>query len=146
MVIGIFGESCTGKSTLADKIAASVPCEIFTGKDYLRLAKNESIAKTMFQKKLQVAVRGENILYVIAEREHLVLLPEGSVRVLVTADLEVIKARFAERMRGQPPAPVAAMLERKHGCFDAEAHDLHVISGETDMEAACKQILTMIDT
>lgn len=146
MVIGIFGESCTGKSTLADKIAASVPCEIFTGKDYLRLAKNESIAKTMFQKKLQVAVRGENILYVIAEREHLVLLPEGSVRVLVTADLEVIKARFAERMRGQLPAPVAAMLERKHGCFDAEAHDLHVISGETDMEAACKQILTMIDT
>ena len=45
MVIAIFGESCTGKSTLAEKISAHVPCEIFTGKDYLRLAKNESIAK-----------------------------------------------------------------------------------------------------
>ena len=48
MVIGIFGESCTGKSTLAEKITASIPCEVFTGKDYLRLAKNENIAKSMF--------------------------------------------------------------------------------------------------
>ena len=39
MVIGIFGESCTGKSTLAEKIAAGCSCEVFTGKDYLRLAK-----------------------------------------------------------------------------------------------------------
>ena len=50
MVIGIFGESCTGKSTLAERINASLPCDIFTGKDYLRLAKNENIAKVMFQK------------------------------------------------------------------------------------------------
>jgi uridine kinase len=57
MVIGIFGESCTGKSTLAERIAASLSCEIYTGKDYLRLAKNENIAKVMFQKKLTAAVR-----------------------------------------------------------------------------------------
>ena len=49
MVIGIFGESCTGKSTLAEKLATGFPCEIYTGKDYLRLAKNENIAKAMFQ-------------------------------------------------------------------------------------------------
>ena len=79
MVIGIFGESCTGKSTLAEKIAASFPCEIYTGKDYLRLAKNESIAKGMFQKKLEAAVSGGNIIYVIAEKEHLALLPEGAL-------------------------------------------------------------------
>ena len=52
MVIAILGESCTGKSTLAGKLTASIPCEIFTGKDYLRLAKNENIAKALFQKKL----------------------------------------------------------------------------------------------
>ena len=62
MLIGIFGESCTGKSTLAEKIAGSLPCEVFTGKDYLRLAKNENIAKVMFQKKLTGAVDGENIV------------------------------------------------------------------------------------
>ena len=77
MVIGIFGESCTGKSTLADKISAKYPCEVFTGKDYLRLAKNENIAKLMFQKKLAAAVHGDNIIYVISEKEHLPLLPSG---------------------------------------------------------------------
>ncbi len=140
MVIGIFGESCTGKSTLAEKIAASFPCEIFTGKDYLRLAKNESIAKAMFQKKLSAAVQGENIIYVISEPEHLPLLPEGALRILVTADLERIKSRFAQRMRGNLPAPVAAMLEKKHGCFDARPHDIHVISEETDLDAVITQI------
>ena len=140
MVIGIFGESCTGKSTLAEKIAASFPCEVFTGKDYLRLAKNENIAKVMFQKKLTAAVGGENIIYVISEKEHLSLLPEGALRILVTADLELIKSRFIQRMHGNLPTPVAAMLEKKHGCFDDVPHDFHVVSGVTDLDAVAAQI------
>ena len=140
MVIGIFGESCTGKSTLAEKIAASLPCEVFTGKDYLRLAKNENIAKAMFQKQLNAAVNGENIIYVISEKEYLPLLPEGTLRVLVTADLELIKSRFAQRMRGNLPTPVVTMLEKKHGCFDAEPHDIHVVSGETDLTSVVERI------
>ena len=141
MVIGIFGESCTGKTTLARRIADGIPCELFTGKDWLRLAKNENIARTMFQKKLTAAVSGENIIYVISEREHLALLPQGAVRILVTADLEQIKSRFAQRMRGTLPPPVAAMLERKHGCFDAEPYDIRVVSGETDLDAVTAYIL-----
>jgi len=144
MVIGIFGESCTGKSTLAEMIAASLSCEVFTGKDYLRLARNESIAKVQFQKKLNAAVDGENLIYVISEKEHLSLLPEGALRILVTADLEQIKSRFARRMHGNLPAPVAAMLERKHGCFDAESHDIKVISGETDMDAVVERIIAEV--
>lgn len=140
MVIGIFGENCTGKSTLAEKIAASLPCEVFTGKDYLRLAKNENIAKVMFQKKLNAAVNGENIIYVISEKEHLPLLPEGALRVLVTADLELIKSRFAQRVRGNLPTPVVTMLEKKHGCFDAEPHDIHVVSGKTDLTSVVERI------
>ena len=140
MVIGIFGESCTGKSTLAAMIAGRYPCEIFTGKDYLRLAKNESVAQSLFQEKLNGALNGANIIYVIAEPEHLSLLPAGAIRILVTADLETIKSRFAQRMRGNLPAPVAAMLEKKHGCFDKEPKDFHVISGETDMETVLAAI------
>ena len=140
MLVGIFGESCTGKSTLAEKIAGSLPCEVFTGKDYLRLAKNENIAKVMFQKKLVGAVDGENIVYVISETEHLPLLPEGAIRILVTADLETIKARFAQRMRGNLPGPVAAMLEKKHGCFDDVPCDIHVISGQTDLDAVIERL------
>ena len=142
MVIGIFGESCTGKSALAEKIAASVPYEVFTGKDYLRLAKNENIAKVMFQKRLTAAANGENIIYVISEKEHLSLLPEGAFRILVTADLDLIKSRFAQRMRGNLPVPVAAMLEKKHGYFDAQPHDIHVVSGETDLDAVVAQSAT----
>ena len=141
MVIAIFGESCTGKSTLAERIADSLNCEIFTGKDWLRLAKNENIAKVMFRKKLASAVSGENIIYVIAEKEHLSLLPEGALRILVTADLELIKSRFAWRMRGELPAPVAAMLEKKHGCFDDVPWDIRVVSGETDLDEVCRQVL-----
>ena len=144
MVIAIFGESCTGKSTLADKLKGSFPCEIFTGKDYLRLAKSENVAKMMFQKKLAAAVNGENILYVISEKEHISLLPEGTLRILVTADLELIKSRFAQRMHGNLPAPVAAMLERKHGCFDNMEYDFHVVSGETDLDEICGKISEII--
>lgn len=141
MVIGIIGESCTGKSTLAEKIAQRISCEIITGKDYLRLAKNENIAKALFQKKLCSALQEGNIIYVITEREHLALLPEGAFRILVTADLDIIKSRFAQRMRGDLPGPVAAMLERRHGCFDSEAHDIKVVSGETDLDAVIERVL-----
>ena len=141
MLIAVFGESCTGKSTLAEKLAASLPCEIYTGKDYLRLAKNENLAKELFQKKLLASVDGENAIYVIAEKEHLALLPEGAVRILVTANLDTIKARFAQRMRGNLPAPVATMLEKKHGCFDNEPHTFHFVSGETNADDFCALIL-----
>ena len=141
MVIGIFGESCTGKSTLAEKISSKLPCEVFSGKDYLRLAKNENIAKSLFQKKLTAAVSEGNIIYVIAEPEHLPLLPIGALRILVTADLETIKTRFAQRMRGNLPAPVAMMLEKKHGCFDSQPYDIHVISEESNLDEICAQIL-----
>ena len=141
MVIGIFGESCTGKSTLAAKITEKIPCEVFTGKDYLRLAKNENVAKLMFQKKLAGAVNGENIIYVISEKEHLSLLPEGALRILVTADLETIKSRFAQRMHGVLPAPVAAMLEKKHGCFDMQPHEIRMMSDETDPDAVVEEVI-----
>lgn len=143
MVIGIFGESCTGKSTLAGKLKEVLNAQVYTGKDFLRMEKNEAAAKQSFQAKLREAVSGETVIYVISEKEHLALLPEGSIRVLVTADLEMIKARFAQRMHGNLPAPVAAMLERKHGCFDGEPHDIHVISGHTDVDEVCERIAAM---
>ena len=140
MVIGILGESCVGKSTLADKFKDRLGAEVFTGKDYLRLAKSEAVAKKLFQKKLEQAVSGENIVYVITEREHLSLLPDGAVRVLMTADLELILERFALRMRGNLPDPVKAMLQKKHGCFDAEQCDYH-IHNNAETDAVCDAVL-----
>ena len=144
MVIGIIGESCTGKSTLADKLKILLNAESYAGKDYLRLAKSETIAKKIFQKKLDEATYGLHIIYVISEKEYLQLLPKQAIRVLVTAELDTIKERFAKRMHGNLPAPVASMLERKHGCFDSEIHDIHVKSGQSDLDEVCISIQNII--
>lgn len=146
MVIGIIGESCTGKSTLAEKLKSLLNAEVYTGKDYLRLAKNEDNARKLFQKKLEDAVSGQHTVYVISEKEHLPLLPDTAVRVLVTADLDIIKERFSQRMKGNLPAPVATMLERKHGCFDAEKCDIHMVSGRDDLDEICTSIQNKINS
>jgi cytidylate kinase len=143
MVIGIIGESCTGKTTLAEKLKCEIDAEVFSGKDYLSFAKSEVAAKEAFQNKLQEAMTSGNVIYVISEKEHLALLPKGALRVLVTAELSVIKERFAARMHGNLPAPVSLMLEKKHGCFDATAHDVHIVSGETDLGYSCAQIVRL---
>ena len=140
MLIAIFGESCTGKTTLADRINDTAHGKIYSGKDYLRLAKSEAEAVRLFRQQLSDAVQGDTIIYVTTEREHLALLPDGAVRILVTAELDTIKERFAARMHGNLPAPVATMLEKKHGCFDSEPHDFHVHNGCPDAEEICRNI------
>ncbi|MBQ3355606.1 MAG: hypothetical protein IJG45_00640 [Oscillospiraceae bacterium] len=130
MVIAVFGESCTGKSTLVDALKEKLSAEVYTGKDYLRLHGNEAMAQRLFSKKLTEAVNGENIIFVLTEPELLQMVPSGAYRILVTEELDVIKERFAARMRGVLPPPVSMMLERKHGCFDAEPCDLRVHAGK----------------
>ena len=137
MVIGIIGENCSGKSTLAEAIQQEIPAEIITGKDYLRMAKTEGVAAAFFTEKLRKAVFGDNVIYVISEPEQLSLLPAGAVRILVYADLDTIKERFRARMHGNMPAPVAQMLERKHGIFDGEAYDYRFDSVNDDAASLC---------
>ena len=140
MVIGIIGENCSGKSTLANEIKNTLGAQIITGKDYLRLAKNESEAAELFRQKLRQAVDSENIIYVISEPEQLGFLPEGSKRILVSADIESIKERFKARMHGNLPAPVAQMLERKHGMFDGGDYDFRYDGVNGDAAALCAEI------
>ena len=140
MVIAVIGENCSGKSTLAEKIKASLGGEIVTGRDYLRMAKSESEAVALFKEKLKAAQSGENVIYVINDTEHLAFLPEGTVRILVCADLETIKERFKARMHGVLPPPVAAMLEKKHGIFDEIGCDIRYDGVCGDAEQICKKL------
>ena len=140
MVFGIIGENCSGKSTLAEKIKETFGGEIVTGKDYLRMAKSESEASSLFREKLSRAVSGDNIIYVIADPEHVQLLPDGAIRILVTADLETIKHRFTARMHGNLPAPVSLMLERKHGMFDSGEYDHRFDGVSEDAKAFCENL------
>lgn len=130
MVIAVIGENCTGKSTLAEKLKEDFGATVYAGKDYLRMAKSPSEAESVFKKLLAHSVEGDNIIYIISETEHLNLLPEKSFKILVTADLEVIKDRFAARMHGTLPPPVAAILEKNHGKFDGIGNDCHYKNAE----------------
>lgn len=124
MVVGIIGESCTGKSTIAKLLAEELGAMVYSGKDYLRLAKGETEAKRIFSEMMR---NGEiSIIYVISEMEHLSLLTENAFRVLVTADVDSIKQRFAKRLNGSLPAPVSAMIEKKHGMFDDQRHNVRI--------------------
>ena len=142
MVIALFGDSCTGKSTIAAMLAQALSAEIFSGNDYLKLEKSKSMAAALFKKKL---CSDEVIIYVISEKEQLALLPEGCIRVLVTASLGTIRERFAVRMHGELPAPVASMLERKYGQFEATAHDLHVDTDAISAEEAAEKIRLLLN-
>lgn len=144
MVIGIFGESCTGKSTLANELVKALGGETAAGRDYLRSAKSESEAVRLFREKLQSHVNGENFIYVMTETEQLVLLPGEAVRVYACAQLCDIKSRFAARMHGNMPKPVEQMLEKKHGMFENEPCTFRYDSSrETAADAAaeiCKEL------
>lgn len=142
MLIAIIGESCTGKSQLARRLQEKTGADLCTGKDYLRLSGNEASAERLFVSILQEAVSGKDMIYVISEPEQLSFLPEGAVRIVLTADLSFIRERFAERMHGTLPKPVADMLERKHGCFDDISCDLH-FDGMFDPDEAVSRIEQM---
>ena len=140
MIIGIIGENCSGKSTLAEKIGAELGAEIICGNDYLRMAKSESEARNLFQEKLKNALSGNNFIYVISEPDQLANLPDGAVRILVKADLETIKERFRIRMHGNLPGPVEKMLERKHGMFDEGTYDYCFDSTADHAAELCEEL------
>ena len=94
MLIAIIGENCVGKSTLAKQLNDVLRGRIFSGKDYLRLEKNPAAAEETFKAMLKESVKGENVIYLITEKEHLNFLPEGAVKIVLTAELDVIKERF----------------------------------------------------
>ena len=140
MVIGIIGENCSGKSTLAEEIKKTIGAEIMAGKDYLRMAKSEGEAAALFRAKLESAVMGENVIYVISEKEHISFLPDGAVKILVKTDIDTIKERFRARMHGNLPAPVEQMLERKHGMFDNGSYDYQFDGKSGDPSVICGAI------
>lgn len=100
MVIGIIGENCSGKSTLAEALQKVINAEVITGKDYLRMAKSERDAVSLFKEKLNNAVFGDNIIYVITDSEHVELLPDDAVRILVYADIDTITEKVKRESKG----------------------------------------------
>jgi len=135
MVIAIIGESCTGKSSTAEEISKRTGGKVFTGKDYMKMAKNEPEARKQFIDLLNQNEESDDyFIFVVTETDHLSFLPPKAIRILMTADLDVIKERFTNRMKGKLPPPVASMLEKKHGMFDEIENDLHIHNAGKGMD------------
>mgnify|MGYP000279795157 FL=1 len=147
MLFIFMGPSCTGKSSAANELKKLADVQIYTGKDYLRMAKNEQEAWKVFSEELKKAANNKNlkapsIVYIISEKNDVSKIEaiENAVTVKFTADLEVIKSRFAQRMKGNLPAPVEKMLEQQYTNWkDADAK-LNIDTGTDTPDQAAKKI------
>lgn len=143
MVIALIGESCTGKSSIAQMLKNKTNAEVIAGKDYLRMAKSQNEAEKIFIDYLVQKQDGiDMVVFVISEMDLIRFLPAKAVRLYCGAPLNVIKERFAGRMHGNLPEPVAMMLENKHGIFDQGEYSLKFDTTESDIETICEEILT----
>lgn len=149
MLYLFMGQSCTGKSTVAKKLQELMDVEVFSGKDYLRLAKGENEAWEKFYDKLSQAALDAtgsqtSIVYLITEKGQLdkVSSIEGANRVKFTASLDTIKARFAQRMGGRLPAPVEKMLEGQYVQWEAvEGHITLDTTEDIDPMVAARSLM-----
>lgn len=147
MLFIFMGQSCTGKSTAADKLKEQMNVEIYSGKDYLRMAKNENEAWKLFYNILEKAATNKDkskefVIYVITEIELLNKVKEidGAYMIKFTAPLEIIKTRFAKRMNGRLPQPVEKMIEKQYLEWENITGDLDIDTSENDMEELSKFI------
>lgn len=141
MLIVFYGPGCSGKSSVAEIVAQRTGAEVWTGKDYLRLAKNEASARAEFIRRMKAAaehpsLNTESMIYVLTGTPASIpeLAEMNHVRTIgFTADIETLKSRFAPRTGGRVPPPVAAMLERAKAASDAVDADSRFDT--TDSEA-----------
>ncbi len=96
MLLIFMGASCTGKSTVAEVLKEDIDMEVYTGKDYLRFAKNENEAWNIFNEKLLEAsnIKGfssKSIIYIISDKNILTKLKsfDNAIFVKFTADLNI---------------------------------------------------------
>lgn len=148
MLYIFMGQSCTGKSTAAEKLKEQTGAEIFSGKDYLRMAKNEDEAWRLFFDKLSEAASGSNasgesVIYLLAEISQLdrIIDLQGARKVKFTASLDTIKSRFAERMHGRLPSPVEMMLTRQYEEWEPVQADILIdTTSDNDIDTILSSI------
>jgi len=120
MLYIFMGPSCSGKSSTASELKKITDVQIYSGKDYLRMDKNENKAWKLFEEKLKEAcnnkdLNSKSIIYVITEKKDILKLKfiDEAITINFTADAEIIKSRFAKRMNGVLPKPVENMIDKQ---------------------------------
>ena len=152
MLLLFFGPSCSGKSSTADLIAQQIGADIWTGKDYLRLAKNEPESWDAFFELLRKAANDnhcneKSIIYILTDSpDSIANLSSLShvIRIRFTANLETLKQRFAPRMGGRIPPPVVTMLENVKNRTDCSPCDLCIDTTNRTPHEIAQEIIEMI--
>lgn len=150
MLLVLFGPSCSGKSSVASIIRDRRGASVWTGRDYLRLAKSEQRAWRSFLD-LLIAAAGnsgmseDSIVYVAADVGYVRRVVEqahGAVPVRLVADLATLESRFAPRVGGAISPAIRAMLKRSRDAAAEEpaalAFDTTKMSGEEVAESILK--------
>jgi adenylate kinase family enzyme len=143
MIISIIGESCTGKLTLASKLKEIYGLDtlVFSGNDYLRLARNAAEAANKYKSILKSNIDTKLVIIVmVAEMQQLEFIPTQAFNILMIEELDVIKARFRNRLNCDLPQPVSLMLERKHHMFDNVACNLLINHGDKSIDEVLEEI------
>lgn len=141
------GPSCSGKSTAGEIVGKRTGAKIYSGKDYLRLAKAEGEAWRVFQEKMVEAAghgKEESLIFVCTEKELFdrISVKENIFTVRFTATPEDIKRRFAELMHGNLPKPLEMMLEKQMHLWEGIEAKLLVNSSSESSEDAAKRVLS----
>ncbi len=120
MLFIFMGPSCSGKSSTAEELKKLTDAQIYSGKDYLRMDKNENNAWKLFEEILKEGcnnkdLHSKSIIYIISEKKDIVKLKfiKDAITINFTADAEIIKSRFAKRMNGVLPKSVESMIDKQ---------------------------------
>jgi predicted kinase len=146
------GPSCSGKSTVAGIIAQRTGASVWTGSDYLRLAKSEPSAWLQFMTVLERAAAAavfdsDSVIFVhTGSLPHGRFLPDGpAVRTLrFTAAQEVLEARFAPRVGGRVSPAISAMLARSSETARRTPADEEYDTSVRSAEAIAEELMSSL--
>ncbi|MGL5354702.1 MAG: hypothetical protein ACRDA5_15525 [Clostridium sp.] len=152
MLLILMGPSCTGKSTLAESLKKDREVDIYTGKDYLRFAKNENEAWNKFSEKLLEATISKEFcnkttVYIITEKNMVSRMQsfDNTIFIKFTAELDTVKERFAKRMNGNLPKPLEKMLEKQLNEWENVECDLCIDTTNSKIEEQVRKITEAIE-
>ncbi|MGI6701049.1 MAG: hypothetical protein ACOX3U_01060 [Christensenellales bacterium] len=135
MLYLFIGPSCTGKAPAAEKLKTVLNADVITGKKFIIADSDRECAFALFRKKLTDAATGNSIIYVIGDIDIVRELNVDDIAVTIrfTADLELIKRRFATKMNGFLPDDVAKTIEKCY--YEWLKYPARFVIDTTDMTA-----------
>jgi adenylate kinase family enzyme len=148
MLLLLAGPAGSGKSTAAALLKPRLKAEVYSGKGYLRTAKNMDQAWKKFQGVLSQAVSGQrNVILILVGTSNLKKIQAAGPFCLVrfTAPQKTLEERLSDRLCEDLPPAIVDMLKAQERKWSRVKADLVIDSGEKTPEQAVLEIEQMIN-